>query len=45
VSAARDLWSLPLGRLAVAVVAVGLIGLTTGWWLPVLTLVALPKAV
>lgn len=43
VAAARYLWSLPLGRLAVACVAIGLIGLTLHYWLPVLTVLALPR--
>ena len=42
-SAARYLWSLPLGRFALALVVVGVVGLATHFWMPALTLVGLPK--
>lgn len=43
--ALRRLWSLPLGRLAVACVLLGTLGLAAHLWLPVLTLIALPRTV
>lgn len=43
VADARYVWSLPLGRLAVACVAVGLVGLLTHYWAWGLTYVALPR--
>lgn len=42
-SAVRYLWSLPLGRLALACVVIGALGLAAGLWLPFLTLIAVPK--
>jgi hypothetical protein len=42
-AAARYLWSLPLGRLAVACVVIGAIGLAVHVWLTFLTLVAVPR--
>lgn len=40
----RLVWSLPLGRLAVACIAIGALGLAAHVWLGFLTLVALPRA-
>lgn len=44
-TAIREIWRLPVGRLAIACMAIGILGLTVHYWAPVLALVALPRKV
>lgn len=37
------LWSLWFGRLAITCVAIGAIGLVTHYWMPILTMYAIPN--
>lgn len=39
----RYIWSKPYGRLAVAAVIVGIVGLALHYWAPVLLAIALPR--